>query len=64
MMELLEDKKSYIEKYGEINLFENINTSLMIVDNTKTAFSFMSTFVNKFKKLLGLNRSAESINDL
>jgi len=64
MMEVIEDKKSYIEKYGEINLFENINASLMLVDNTKNAFSFISTFINKFKKLLGLNKSTESINDL
>ena len=64
MMESISNKKSYIEKYGEINLFENINTSLMIVDNTKNAFSFINTFVRKFKKLLGFNKSAESINDL
>lgn len=64
MMELIEEKKSYIEKYGEINLFESISTSLMIVDNTKSAFSFMSTFVNKFKKLLGFNKSSETINDI
>ena len=64
MMEVVEEKKSYIEKYGEINLFENINTSLMLVDSTKNAFSFISTFISKFKKLLKLNKSAESINDL
>ena len=64
MMEVVEEKKSYIEKYGEINLFENINTSLMLVDNTKNVFSFISTFISKFKKLLKLNKSAESINDL
>ena len=64
MMESIEEKKSYIEKYGEINLFENINNSLMLVDNTKNAFSFISTFVNKFKKLFGFNKSHESINDL
>lgn len=64
MMNAIEEKREYIEKYGEINLFENINNSLMLVDNTKNAFSFISTFVNKFKKLLGFNKSAESINDL
>ena len=64
MMEVIEEKKSYIEKYGEINLFENVNNGLMIVDNTQNAFSFITTFISKFKKLLGLNKSNESINDL
>ena len=64
MMEVIEEKKSYIEKYGEINLFESVNTGLMIVDNTKSAFSFISTFISKFKKLLGINKSSETINDL
>ena len=50
MMNAIEEKREYIEKYGEINLFENINNSLMLVDNTKNAFSFISTFVNKFKR--------------
>lgn len=64
MMELIEEKKSYIEKYGEINLFENVNAGLMLVESTQNAFSFISSFINKFKKLLGFNRSAENINDL
>lgn len=64
MMNVIEEKKSYIEQYGEINLFENVNTSLMLVDTTKNTFSFISTFVIKIKKLFGLNKSAESINDL
>lgn len=64
MMSAIEEKREYIEKYGEINLFENINNSLMLVDNTKNAFSFISTFVAKCKKLFGLNKSSESINDL
>lgn len=64
MMEVMEEKKSYIEKYGEINLFENINNSLILVDNTKNALSFISTFITKLKKLVGVNKSTESINDL
>ena len=64
MMEVIEEKKSYIEKYGEINLFENINTGLMLVESTQNTFSFISTFINKFKKLLRINKSHESINDL
>lgn len=63
MMNSIQNKKVYIEKYGEINLYENINTSLMIVDNTKTIFSFISTLVSKCKKLIGLNKSGENIND-
>ena len=64
MMEVIEEKKSYIEKYGEINLFESVNTGLMLVESTQNTFSFISTFISKFKKLFGLNKSAESINDL
>lgn len=64
MMNVIEEKKAYIEQYGEINLFENVNTSLMLVDTTKNTFSFITTFVNKIKKLFKLNKSSESINDL
>ena len=59
MMEAIEEKRVYIEKYGEINLFENINNSLMLVDNTKSALSLIKTFVTKLKKLFGLNRAKE-----
>ena len=64
MMNVIEEKRSYIEKYGEINLFEDINTALMIVDNTKNVFSFAKTFIEKIKKLFRLNSSTENINDL
>lgn len=64
MMNAIEDKREYIEKYGEINLFEDINNSLMLVDETKNTFSFINTFASKIKKLFGLNKSTESINDL
>jgi len=64
MMEVIEEKKTYIEKYGEINLFENVNTSLMLVENTQNSFSFITTFIIKLRKLLGLNKSSESINDI
>lgn len=63
IMSSIQEKKVYIQKYGEINLFENINNSLMIIDNTKTVFSFISTFISKCKKLFGLNKSQENIND-
>lgn len=64
MMSVVEEKKAYVEQYGEINLFENVNNGLMIVDNTKNSFSFVSMFISKIKKLFRLNTSAESINEL
>lgn len=63
MMNSVQEKRGYIEKYGEINLFENINKSLMLVDNTKTTFSLIKTFISKFRKLFGLGKSSENIND-
>ena len=59
MMNVIEEKKSYIEKYGEINLFENISNELILVDNTKNALSLISTFITKIKKLIGLNKSSQ-----
>lgn len=63
MMNSVQEKRVYIEKYGEINLFENINKSLMLIDNSKNVFSFIATFIAKCKKLFGLNKSNENIND-
>lgn len=63
MMNAVEEKRAYIEQYGEINLFENINNSLMLVDDNKTPFAFVSIFINKCKKLFGFNKSQENIND-
>lgn len=63
MMNAVEEKKSYIEQYGDINLFENLNNSLMLVDETKNSFAFILNFVNKLKKLFGFNKkSSENIN--
>lgn len=59
MMNAIEEKRTYIEKYGEINLFENLSNSLALIDNTKTAFSFFNTFINKCKKLFGINKSQQ-----
>lgn len=64
MMSVVEEKKAYVEQYGEINLFENVNNGLMLVDNTKNSFSFVSMFISKIKKLFRLNTSGESINEL
>lgn len=64
IMESLETKKEQIERFGEINLLETPENSLVLVDNTKHALSFISTFFGKIKKLLGFNNSRDIINNL
>lgn len=64
IMENLENKKEQIELLGEINLFETPENSLVLVDNTKHALSFVSTFFVKVKKLFGFNKSRDTINNL
>ena len=64
IMESLEKKKEQIEQFGEINLFETSENSLVLVDNTKHALSFVSTFFVKIKKLFGFNKSRDKINNL
>lgn len=59
MMNMVQEKKSYIEQYGELNLFENLNTSLMIVNNANYLVSFFTTFASKIKKLFKLNRQKQ-----
>ena len=61
IMESLEKKKEQIEQFGEINLFETSENSLVLVDNTKHALSFVSTFFVKIKKLFGFNKSRDTI---
>ena len=64
IMESLEKKKEQIEQFGEINLFETSENSLVLVDNTKHALSFVSTFFVKIKKLFGFNKSRDTNNNL
>ena len=64
IMESLEKKKEQIEQFGEINLFETSENSLVLVDNTNRALSFVSTFFVKVKKLFGFNKSRDTINNL
>lgn len=64
IMESLEKKKEQIEQFGEINLFETSENSLVLVDNTKHTLSFVSTFFVKIKKLFGFNKSRDTINNL
>ncbi|MCL2341932.1 MAG: hypothetical protein FWC53_02535 [Firmicutes bacterium] len=62
MMEALEGKKEQIENFGEINLYETANTSLVLVDNTRTVISFVNVFFRKIKKLLGRDSVLQNIN--
>jgi len=64
MMDLLEKKREYIEQYGEINLFETVQNSIMIIDNTKSSFNFLMTFVRKVKKLFYTDKETVHANDL
>lgn len=63
IMDATEKKRTYIEKNGEINLFEPETTALVIVDNTKSAVAFAQKFISKVKKLFGFNKSKANIND-
>lgn len=64
IMESLEAKKEQIEALGEISLFEPSENSLVLVDNTKHALSFIYSFFGKVKKLFGFNKSRNIINNL
>ena len=63
IMEEIEKKKEYIKTYGEINLFEPETKALVLVDNTKSIFSFAHKLIYKTKKLLGFNKDKVDIND-
>lgn len=63
MMNAIEEKEAYIEQNGDINLFDNFNNSLMLVDEAKSTFSFINTFLSKCKKLFGFKKSEGDIND-
>lgn len=64
IIENLEAKKEQIETFGEISLFEPSENSLVLVDNTKHALSFIYSFFGKVKKLFGFNKSRNTINNL
>lgn len=61
LMNALEQKQEEVAKYGEISLFKTECTALTIIDDTKTTFKFIHTFVRKIKKLFKLNTG--TIND-
>ena len=56
MMNTVEQKRNYIETYGNINLFTNVNNDLILVDDPKSTFAFIDTLISKFKKLFGFNK--------
>ena len=65
MMHLIQIKKENIEKYGEINLYEELNKSLTIVEKSKSLFYYVNKFTTKVKKLTKLNRGTEeNINNI
>lgn len=66
MMELIESKKEYIKEFGEISLFEindNTNNSLVVLNNSKNAFSLVNILFSKIRKLFNPNRgTSKNIN--
>lgn len=61
LMNALENKKEEILRYGAINLFKNECTSLAVIEQSKTTFGILHTFIKKIKKLFKLNSG--TIND-
>ena len=65
IMRLVQIKKESIEKYGQINLYEELNKKLTIVEANKNLLYFINKFATKVKKLVKLNRGTEdNINNL
>ena len=64
MMENLEKKQEHIEQNGEINLFSASSTSLVLVQETTNAFSFISVFFKKIRKLFNKGSVAQNINQI
>ncbi len=63
IMEELDKKRTYIKTYGDINLFEPKETSLVLIEESKSFISFTYTFAKKIKKLFGYNKNKVDIND-
>ena len=63
MMDLLEQKREYIETYGEINLFANAENHLMIIDEAQNIFSLLMTLFKKTKKLFNKAPKIIDINE-
>ena len=65
IMRLVQIKKESIEKYGQINLYEELNKKLTIVEANRNLLYFINKFATKVKKLVKLNRGTEdNINNL
>ena len=63
IMEELDKKRTYIENYGDINLFEPETTALVLTDSKNSILTFTHKFITKFKKLFGFNKDKVDIND-
>lgn len=63
MMIQLDNKRSFISEYGEINLFDTTIMALTIVNETKNSFAFVKTFISKLKKLFDFKPTTNNIND-
>lgn len=63
MMNALEQKENVLEKYTAINLFEELSSSLSLVDTSKSAFEFIKIFTTKFKKVFEMNKQKNDINE-
>jgi len=61
LMNALEQKKDEILKYGEISLFKQECTSLVVINQSKDVLNFMRIFIQKIKKLIKFNKG--TIND-
>jgi len=58
IMSKLDTKKEEVQKFGELNLFENeAITALSVIPRTSYAFRFANTFIKKVKKLFKSNKS-------
>lgn len=64
IMNSIEDKRIYIIKHGEINLFDKDSKALSLINTTKDSYSFTKVFMLKLKKLFRVNINGEDINYL
>lgn len=65
VIDLIEYKKAFIEEHGSLDIFNDVsNNSLVVVENAQTNFAFAINFINKIKKLFGLNKLKQSSNKL
>ena len=64
IMNSLAEKRNYIIKNGDINLFDKDSRALSLINTTKDSYSFAKVFMFKLKKLFRVNVNGEDINYL